>query len=326
MYAIPAVFNCLRPLATLNNLRTNMHTLTTIMNRLAHEFPVGKATSRIVFRVFASFLLFGWILSAGGAQGASRDIELTGSLIQGGLVQGRTDSKARVAFKGRSVRVSSDGLFLIGFGRDEPRTVNLTVTFPDGHRETRRLAIKERKYDIQRIEGLPKTKVSPKPRDLARIRAEAAKVKLARARDDARVDFLEGFIWPVKGRISGIYGSQRILNGKPRRPHFGIDIAAPKGAPVRAPASGVVTLAHPDMFFSGGTLILDHGHGLSSSFLHLEKILVEEGARVQQGDIIARVGATGRVTGAHLDWRINLFGTRLDPALLMDSELPSPGA
>nr|VFK38215.1 MAG: Peptidase family M23 [Candidatus Kentron sp. TC] len=271
-------------------------------------------------RVFVSILLFGWMLSRGTL---AQDIDLMGPLIQGGLLQGRIDPQAHVVFKGRNVRVSPEGLFLLGFGRDEPRTVSLTIIFPDGHRETKRLAIKNRKYEIQRIDGLPRTKVSPTPRDLARIRAETARIKAARTRDDTRTDFLEGFIWPVEGRISGVYGSQRILNGKPRRPHFGIDIAAPKGAPVRAPASGIITLAHPDMFFSGGTLILDHGHGLSSSFLHLERILVEEGVSVRQGDIIAEVGATGRVTGAHLDWRMNLFGTRLDPGLLMDSEIPT---
>jgi murein DD-endopeptidase MepM/ murein hydrolase activator NlpD len=126
----------------------------------------------------------------------------------------------------------------------------------------------------------------------------------------------------VTGRISGVYGSQRILNGKPRRPHFGVDVAAPVGAIVRAPADGLVTLAHGDMFFSGGTLIVDHGHGLSSSFLHLSAILVKEGDRISQGDPIAKVGATGRVSGPHLDWRMNLLGSRLDPQLLVDPMVP----
>ena len=242
-----------------------------------------------------------------------------GSLIQGGLLQGETDPKARIVFKGRRVRVSPSGRFLLGFGRNEPPGVRFRITFPDGRKETRRLSIQQREYEIQRIDGLPETKVSPASRELARIRAETARIKAARTRNDARTDFSAGFIWPVKGPISGVYGSQRVLNGKPRRPHFGIDIAAPAGTPVRAPASGIVTLTHPDMFFSGGTLILDHGHGLSSAFLHLQEILVEEGERVRQGDIIARVGATGRVTGAHLDWRVNLFRTRLDPGLLVDS-------
>ena len=142
-------------------------------------------------------------------------------------------------------------------------------------------------------------------------------VKKARTIDDPRADFLSGFRWPIKGRISGVYGSQRILNGEPRRPHFGIDIAAPTGTKVGAPADGVVTMVHPDMFFSGGTMIVDHGHGLSSAFLHLSRILVEKGDRVVQGQTIAEVGSTGRSTGPHLDWRINLFDRRLDPSLLV---------
>ncbi len=154
---------------------------------------------------------------------------------------------------------------------------------------------------------------------MKRIHAEMSIIQEARQRDDSRTDFLRGFVWPLEGRITGIYGSRRILNGEPRRPHYGIDIAAPEGAPVRAPADGIVTLVHPDMYFSGGTLILDHGHGLSSSFLHLSKILVDKGQVIRQNDVIAEVGATGRVTGAHLDWRINLFQTRLDPELLVPS-------
>ena len=175
---------------------------------------------------------------------------------------------------------------------------------------------------LQRIDGLPPKKVSPSKEDMKRIRKEYAMVRDARARDDAREDFLGGFVWPVKGRISGVYGSQRILNGQPRRPHFGVDVAAPVGTLVRAPAPGIVTLTHDDMFFSGGTLIIDHGHGLSSTFIHLNAILVKEGERVSQGDPIAEVGATGRVTGPHLDWRMNLQGARLDPQLLVEPMAP----
>ena len=178
--------------------------------------------------------------------------------------------------------------------------------------------MKPREYRIQRIDGLPPGKVTPRSKeDLARIRREVAMVKRARLTDDARTDFLGGFRWPIKGPISGVYGSQRILNGEPRQPHYGVDIAVPTGTKALAPAAGVVTLAHPDMFFSGGTLIVDHGHGLSSAFLHLSRILVKKGQRVAQGQPIAEVGATGRVTGPHLDWRINLFGRRIDPELLV---------
>ena len=192
------------------------------------------------------------------------------------------------------------------------------MVFPDGRRERRVLRVEPRAYDIQRIDGLPPRKVTPRSKeDLARIEADVRMVRQARAIDDPRTDFLGGFRWPTTGRISGVYGSQRILNGEPRRPHFGIDIAAPTGTKVVAPADGVVTLVHPDMFFSGGTMIVDHGHGLSSAFLHLSRILVKQGERVVLGQPIAEVGSTGRSTGPHLDWRINLFDRRLDPSLLV---------
>ncbi len=244
-------------------------------------------------------------------------LELQGQPVQGGLMQGRTDPGTEVTFDGRPVRISKDGVFLIGFGRDAPAQAKLVVTFTDGSREWRELKVGQRKYKIQRIDGLPPRKISPSEEDLARIHRESASIKKARAQDDARTDFLKGFIWPAKGRISGIYGSQRILNGEPRRPHYGLDIAARVGTLVVAPASGIVTLTHPDMFYSGGTLILDHGHGLSSTFIHLHRILVKEGQYVRQGDVIAEIGATGRVTGPHLDWRINLFKRRLDPQLIL---------
>lgn len=245
------------------------------------------------------------------------ELTLDGPMVQGGLVQGRTDPGTSIVFDGHAVRVSDEGVFLIGFGRDAGPEAELVAIFGDGTRERRRVHISQREYRIQRIDGLPPRKVSPTEEDLKRIWAETASLKKARKRDDARTDFQTGFVWPVVGRITGVYGSQRILNGQPRRPHYGIDVAAPEGTSVVAPADGEVTLVHPDMFFSGGTLILDHGHGLSSAFLHLSRILAEEGQRVRQGEPIAEVGATGRVTGAHLDWRINLFERRLDPALLV---------
>ncbi len=259
--------------------------------------------------------IIGMILLVSASSGSASD--LTGHFIQGGLLFGEVAPGTRVTYHGRSLRVSPKGRFLIGLDRDAPLASVLEVGHPDGTRESHPLIIDAREYDIQRIDGLPPRKVDPDPEDLARIRAEAALVQTARKRDDPRTDFAEGFIWPVTGRITGVYGSQRILNGNPRRPHYGVDIAAPTGTPVKAPADGVVSLVHPDMFFSGGTLILDHGHGLSSSFLHLHRIRVREGQAVRQGSIIAEVGATGRVTGPHLDWRMNWFDQRIDPTLLV---------
>ena len=258
------------------------------------------------------------LLLSAATLAAEPDIRLDGPRVQGGLVRGRVASGSVVEFEGERVRVSRDGWFLIGFGRDAPPKAVLSVVSPDGRRQRYGLAVKPREYRIQRIDGLPPGKVTPRSKeDLARIRREVAMVKRARLTDDARTDFLGGFRWPTKGPISGVYGSQRILNGEPRQPHYGVDIAVPTGTKALAPAAGVVTLAHPDMFFSGGTLIVDHGHGLSSAFLHLSRILVKKGQRVAQGQPIAEVGATGRVTGPHLDWRMNLFGRRIDPELLV---------
>ncbi len=268
-------------------------------------------------RLAGAVLLAAWA----GAAGAHR-LDLEGEVVQGGLLLGRAEPGAEVRVGGERVRVSAQGHFLVGFGRDEQGTLPIEVRYADGTRKSSSLRVARREYRIQRIDGLPKRKVTPSAEDLERIRREAALARKARQRDDGRTDFLGGFAWPVTGPISGVYGSQRILNGQPRRPHFGVDVAVPTGTPVRAPAPGIVTLAHPDMFFSGGTLILDHGHRLTSSFLHLSRILVAEGQRVERGELIAEVGATGRVTGAHLDWRMNLGKRRIAPALLAG---PMPG-
>ncbi len=245
--------------------------------------------------------------------------ELTcqGRLIQGGLLRCQVPPGTKVFYGERPLKVSAEGDFLLGFGRDAKTDHNLTLIAADGQVQIETLRIEARKYQIERIDGISRRMMAPSSEDLRRIRKEAAAANAARAVDSDLPHFREAFIWPVSGRISGIYGSQRILNGEPRRPHFGVDIAVPTGTPVVAPAGGVVRLAHPGMFFSGRTLIIDHGHGLSSSFLHLNKILVKEGQQVTLGDPIATVGASGRVTGPHLDWRINWFKERLDPALLV---------
>ena len=241
---------------------------------------------------------------------------LNGDEVQGGLLIGQAPAAARVTLDGEPLQQSSDGYFLIGFSRDETAARKLVIE-ANGQRWSRSLVPAEREFNIQRIDGLPPAKVTPAAESMERIRAEAAQTRAARELRDDRTDFNDGFIWPVTGPITGVYGSQRILNGEERNPHWGIDIAAPTGTPVLAPAGGIVTLVHEDMYFSGGTLLLDHGMGLSSAFLHLETILVEHGQRVEQGEVIAEVGATGRVTGAHLDWRMNLGPLRVDPELLV---------
>ena len=260
-----------------------------------------------------------------GLPPAAQALTLSGHLTQGGMAIGKVDPAARIYFESKPVRVSPDGVFVIGFSRDADLTATIEVHHPSGTVETHPVTIEKRDYKIQRIDGLPPRKVTPSAEDLARIQKEHARVKAVRKIDAPRLDFNQAFIWPVTGRISGVYGSQRILNDQPRRPHYGVDIAAPTGTPVKAPIDGVVTLAHNDMFYSGGTLIVDHGHGLSTVYMHLHKILVKEGQPVKQGDVIAQVGATGRVTGPHLHWGMNWFETRLDPALLVPP-MPKPKA
>jgi len=244
-------------------------------------------------------------------------LELKGELTQGGLILGRTDPGTKVSMRKHPIRVSTDGYFLIGFSREAPKKAWLVLEFPDGTRKVKTLDIKRRKYRIQRIDGLPPKMVTPPPETLARIRRENAKIGKARAADTPVPYFLKGWIWPSQGRISGVYGSQRILNGEPRRPHYGVDIAAAVGTPVVAPSDGVVRLAETGLYYTGGTIILDHGHGLSSAFLHMNDVEVKVGQMVRQGERIGTIGRTGRVTGPHLDWRMNLFGARLDPQLLV---------
>lgn len=253
-------------------------------------------------------------------------LELQGEAVQGGLIFGQVSPGAEVRLDDTAVLVSGEGRFVIGFGRDETGERRLTVREPGGAVETVSLPVAARDYDIEYVDGLPPKTVTPDPEALERIRQEQQMVASARARRDQRTDYTGGFAWPAGGRISGVYGSQRVLNGEPRRPHFGLDIAAPTGTPVHAPADGIVTLAHPDLYFSGGTIILDHGQGLSSSFLHLSKIHVEAGRTVRQGDVIAEIGATGRASGPHLDWRMNWLDRRVDPQLLMEEEPPGPPA
>jgi murein DD-endopeptidase MepM/ murein hydrolase activator NlpD len=283
-------------------------------------------TAKLV-NVCAAALVALWALAGLGAadpaQAEGTPLSLDGVAVQGGLLTGTVPPGTFVSLDGRKVRVSPDGRFVIGFGRDAELSHRLHLTYPDGVEELRPIELGAREYEIQRIDGLPEKMVTPPEEVLARIREENARIAAARAIDRPETDFLSGWIWPAKGIVTGVYGSQRILNGEPRRPHFGIDIAAPEGTPVLAPADGVIALAETGMYFTGGTIILDHGHGVSSAFLHLSRLKVEKGQSVSRGQVIAEVGATGRSTGAHLDWRINWFEERIDPALLVG---PMPAA
>lgn len=267
------------------------------------------------------FCLIGAIVSTRAF--AAEKLELEGQWQQGGIVFGKVAPGFGVKVGDRVVRTTASGDFVFGLAPDASAKFTLELIHPQGAVEQFSYEVKQRTYKVQHVNGVEQKHVTP-PADLtARIQREAELAREARLQDDPRTDFLQDFIWPLSGPITGVYGSRRVYNGTPRSPHYGLDIAAPTGTKVVAPAGGMVTLAEKDLFYSGGTLILDHGHGLSSTFIHLSKVLVVVGERVEQGQAIAEVGATGRVTGPHLDWRMNWFDVRLDPALLM-SDKPMP--
>lgn len=247
-------------------------------------------------------------------------LELQGELQQGAIVRGKVDSAEKVQLNQRWLRVNDKGEFVFGLGRDAPAKLTLVVyknNLPTQHQ----FSVKKRDYQIQRVNGVPQATVEPSKEQQERIAREAALVGKARKADLDLSNFMDEFSWPVIGRISGVYGSQRVYNNIPGNPHFGVDIAMPTGTPVYAPAGGKVTLVHSDMFLSGGTLILDHGHGLSSTFIHLSKILVKEGDMIQQGQKIALIGQTGRASGPHLHWAMNWFTERLDAQTIVP-EMP----
>ncbi|MEL7044229.1 MAG: M23 family metallopeptidase, partial [Pseudomonadota bacterium] len=239
------------------------------------------------------------------------------------LIWGKVSPGTPVSLDGVALDVLPDGHFVAGFHRDAASASVLRV----GSDCELPLSVAQREYRISRVEGVPQRTVTPPEEDLERIRRERALVSAAKAQRIERPEWLlqivEGFHWPVTGRISGVYGSQRIYNGTPGSPHYGIDVAVPTGTPVHAPAAGRVTLAEKDLYYSGGTVILDHGYGLSSSFLHMSEISVAVGDELAVGDLIGAVGATGRATGPHLDWRMSWRNRRVDPQKLVP---PMPGA
>ena len=241
---------------------------------------------------------------------------LEGNFIQGGLVKGKIDSNISVRFKERLLRKTSKGFFVIGFGRDHPKIANLSIKINQNW-ISKTLNVKKRIYKTQMINGLEKKMVTPPKSFYDRIIRENKAIKNIRNLD-SNIDFIfKEFNWPAKGIISGVFGSQRILNGKPKRPHYGIDIAAKKGTSVLAPIESIVRMAEKDLYYTGGTIMLDHGHGVTSVYSHLSLINVNVGDKVKKGQKIGEIGSTGRSTGPHLDWRINWFLERLDPALLV---------
>ena len=243
-------------------------------------------------------------------------LEFQGKFLQGHFILGKAKFGSEVFIDKKQVKVSKEGYFVFGIDRD--RKFDLEITeINNGKKNNIIKKVFKRKYNIQRIDGLPENKVTPPESVYKRIKEENGRIGKARAINSDLTFFSDQFIMPVEGIISGVYGSQRILNGKPKWPHYGIDIAAKKGTKIKSSGSGVVTMAEDDLYYTGGTIIMDHGHGISTIYSHLEDIMVDVGDEIKQGDIIGTVGSTGRSTGPHLDFRINWFQTRLDPMSIL---------
>ena len=264
---------------------------------------------KIVYRLFLIIIVF--------ITTQSNAIEFKGKFMQGHYILGITDPSSIIIIDKKKIKVSKDGYFVFGIDRDRKFDVTITQIKKNVKEKIIKRVLK-RKYNIQRIDGLEESKVTPPESVYKRIKQENNRIGKARSINSDLPFFKNQFIMPVEGIISGVYGSQRILNGKPKWPHYGIDIAAQKGTKIKSSATGIVTMAEPDLYYTGGTIIMDHGHGISTIYSHLESLNVQVGDEVLQGDFIGTVGSTGRSTGPHLDFRINWFQTRLDPMSVLN--------
>lgn len=265
-------------------------------------------------RVGAALLAAAGLLLPALAPAASLQV-VTGTIQSGGLLHGVCQPGDRVTVNGAEIPVAPDGRFIVGMGPEGATRLELVATSADGAQARIALSVGPREYQTQRIDGLPPDKVTPDPATLERIRRDAAAVKAARAALTNETGFDQNLRWPVTGTITGVYGTRRILNGEPRQPHFGVDVAAPAGTPVVAAADGAVTLA-AELVLTGNTVVVDHGLGLSTTYAHLATVAVRPGERVRQGEAIGTVGATGRATGPHLHWGLDWRDVRLDPQLV----------
>jgi hypothetical protein len=274
---------------------------------------IRKHDMKPIRRITTAWLTLSGLALATSALAAP--LRLPTRIPQGGMVVGHAGEECRVTYAGRRLNVGPDGIFAFGVGRDAPGPVTVRAHCPGQDVVTRSIRVSPRHWSIERINGVPPRTVTPPPAVAARIAREHALVKRVRTRNDAREDFEHGFRWPVHGRISGRFGSQRVYNGKPRAPHSGVDIAVPTGTAVHAPAAGIVTLAQ-HLYLSGNTVIIDHGAGISSVLLHMSKLDVQRGQRVRSGQIVGLSGMTGRATGPHVHWGMNWFGVRMDPRLV----------
>jgi murein DD-endopeptidase MepM/ murein hydrolase activator NlpD len=245
-------------------------------------------------------------------------IEFKGKFIQGHFIIGKTASDAKIIIDKKKIKVSKDGYFAFGIKKDRKNDI-LIIEKINGQTNKISKKVLKRKYKVQRIDGLPEKKVTPPEEFYARIKRDNILIGKAREVDSDLPFFKDKFIMPIDdGIITGVYGSQRILNGIPKWPHYGLDFAQKKGAPVKAMNNGIVTLSENDLYYTGGTIIFDHGHGVSTLYMHMDKIFVKVGDHIKKGDVVGTVGATGRATGPHLDIRLNWFGARLDPATVLD--------
>jgi len=274
--------------------------------------PGGSATLRAGYGAAAPLLAA--LLLAAPAQAAPPVLE--GPAEQGGLVVGHAAPGDRLYLDGTEVPADAAGRFVLGFGRNAAAKAELKSVSGDGTRSVMTIAVAPRDWPVQRIDGLPQDKVTPPPALMARIKADLQATEAARKSRRPAADFLSGFAFPVEGVVSGVFGSQRVLNGIPKAPHSGLDIAAATGTPVKSAADGVVSLVHPDMFYTGRTVMIDHGLGLQTVYAHLSRIDVKPGQRVKRGQEIGAVGASGRATGPHLHWGASWLDRRLDPVRL----------
>lgn len=256
---------------------------------------------------------------------AAAGVTLTGRIEQGGIAIGQAPAGARVTLDGKAIATTPDGEFVLGFERDAKPAATLVVTPPSAPAETQTLKVAKRTWQIEKVQGLPQKLVTPDPVTEAKIAADNKIMVAARARTEPEAFYKVGFIRPAEGRISGVYGSQRVLNGTPRAPHMGLDIAAPIGTPVRAAADGVVSVAHPDMVLTGRTVVIEHGFGLDTIYIHMNAIKVKDGDHVKRGQVIGEIGKTGRASGPHLHFGVTWFDVRLDPETVL-AVLPAQNA
>ena len=263
----------------------------------------SKIINKIFFIIF--FFLFNESIAA----------DFKGKFIQGHFIIGKTNPNTKILIDKKKIKVSKDGYFAFGIGKDR----KLDIIISEGDKKIIK-KIQKRKYNIQKIDGLPKKKVTPPEEFYARIKRENKLIGDAREVHSDLSFFKDKFIFPIENAvITGVYGSQRILNGIPKWPHYGLDFASKKGTPIKAMNNGIVTMAEKDLFYTGATLIFDHGHGISTLYMHMDKIFVNKGDHVKKGDIVGTVGSSGRSTGPHLDIRLNWFGVRLDPATILNN-------